>query len=179
MLEARISELVHISIQVYIFLRRELADELEALLYRKDQGLYHNSESPPQFDSWSQSLNRQTHGIQELTSSLSQTHVDINKPTDAATFSIFPPAAQNSDPAPSLSGINETLFDNQVRPTFDSLPGATSTVNQQAFSFITPPENATIEEPALEVDMNWPPHLPPPPLLRHLCVSAPCSRSYI
>ncbi|KIM77869.1 hypothetical protein PILCRDRAFT_611893 [Piloderma croceum F 1598] len=157
-------------------------DELETLLYHNRRSNDYDSSPPPQFDSWSQSLDRQSNNLQGSSTSLSHTPPDINGQVDSASFTGFPHSKQNLTATAtalatsSTSDVEATFFDHQFVPTFD-LTGVGSSVNEDNFSFISQLEYPTREEvpvlsdPSPELEMiwsNWPPNLPPPDLLRHL-----------
>ena len=169
-------------------MRHDLSGELEALLYQERQGSHSNT--PPQFDSWSQSLDRQSSNP-DASSSLSQPRSDIYSQIEVPNFSGFPHSTQNSGALAAAiaksatSDIGATFFANQFEPTFDFLTGVDGSVNEQLFSCITSQSEQPIKEgvvlpsgPSPESEMiwaNWPPNLPPPDLLRHLCDSTPPS----
>lgn len=154
----------------------------------------YDSNSPPQFDSWSQSLDRQSTNLQvssTSSTSLSYTPLDINVQSNSASFTEFQHSKQNLTATAlatsSTSNVETTFFDHQFAPTFD-LTGVGSSVNEEGFSFISQLEHPTSGEvpvpsdPSPELEMiwsNWPPNLPPPDLLRHLCVSNSIFFSYI
>jgi hypothetical protein len=162
------------SIRQHIRLRHNLSDELEAILQQKSQGSDHGSNSPPQYDSWSQSLYRQSQSAQASSSSLSQILPDVSNQNDVKNFSIFPHCSQISEILPtatSTSGVDITSFNDQFETTFDLLPRVDNSEDDQAFPFIGQIEQDTTEVPrhSPEPEMMWPQNLPPPGLLRHLC----------
>jgi hypothetical protein len=156
-------------------------------LYKNHRGNDYDPSSPPQFDSWSQSLDRQSSDLQVSSTSLSHTPPDINGQSDPDSFTGFPhpkqtltfTATTTALATSSTSDIKRPFFGHQFMPTFD-LTGVGSSVNEEKFSFISQLEHPIREEipvpsdPSPELEMvwsNWPPNLPPPDLLRHLCVS--------
>ena len=154
-------------------------------MYQNRRGNDYDSSSPSQFDSWSQSLDRQSSDLQVSSTSLSHTPPDINGQSDSDSFTGFPhpkqtlTATTTALATSSTSNVERPFFDPQFMPTFD-LTGVGSSINEENFSFISQLERPTREEipvpsdPSSELEMvwsNWPPNLPPPDLLRHLCVS--------
>ena len=172
-------------------LRTELQDALEALCRSKDQNGSDHFDPPPQFDSWSQSLNRQSQNVQGSTSSLLQIRpATINDRSDIADFSVFQAfqhfaqISKGVTPTYSMSSIS-TFFDDHPEGPFDLLPKVGSSLHSQYLPFIAQVSYLInkINQSTPTLDMiwpNWPPNLPTPGLLLHLCVfEKACSSSSI
>ena len=153
-------------------------------MHQKHPDRNHDSNVLPQYDSWSQSLDRQSQGPL----SRSQIQPTIDDSNDLQDYFVLPHSTQNSGILPtaaipaiptanSLSNVDASFFSDQLDTILDILPqaGVDNLLDNETFAFINQIEQATKEatQPSPRLDImwpNWPPNLPPPHLLQHLCV---------
>jgi len=106
----------------------------------------------------------------------------MDNQNDGVNYSAFPHSTQHSEIFPTAtsrpitaSPITATRFDEQFDTPFDLLPGEDNSIDDPTFTFMKQMEQAANQsgQPSPKLEMmwpNWPPGLPPPDLLRHLCV---------
>jgi len=108
----------------------------------------------------------------------------MDNQNDGVNYSAFPHSTQHSEIFPTTTSrpitttprpITATLFDEQFDTPFDLVPGEDNSIDDPTFTFMNQMEQAANQsgQPSPKLEMMWPnlpPGLPPPDLLRHLCV---------